>query len=54
MKYVIPESVPGASADFDESGGKAIVLAGGTDLVLDRHAGKKPADILVDMMRIRN
>lgn len=52
MKYVIPESVQEALQILTESGGKAIVLAGGTDLVLDRHAGKKPADILVDVMRI--
>lgn len=52
MKYVIPESVQEALQILTESDGKAIVLAGGTDLVLDRHAGKKPADILVDVMRI--
>ena len=37
---------------FSETEGKAMVLAGGTDLVLDAESGKKPSDAWIDIMRI--
>ena len=52
MKYVIAKSVNEALAALAEGEGKAIILSGGTDLVLDADMGKKPADIFVDVMRI--
>lgn len=52
MKYVIAKSVKEALAVLAEGEGKAIILSGGTDLVLDADMGKKPADIFVDVMRV--
>lgn len=52
MKYLIAESVQEALQALADAGGKAIILSGGTDLVLDADAGKKPADMFVDVMRI--
>ena len=52
MRYIIAESVNEALNALKEGAGKAIVLAGGTDLVLDRESGKKKADAFVDIMRI--
>ena len=52
MKYLIAESVQDALRALSDADGKAIILSGGTDLVLDADAGKKPAEVFVDVMRI--
>ncbi len=52
MKYIIAESVDDVLKAFSETEGKAMVLAGGTDLVLDAESGKKPSDAWIDIMRI--
>ncbi len=52
MKYVIAQSVQEALDALQAAEGRAIVLSGGTDLVLDADMGKKPADVFVDVMRI--
>lgn len=52
MKYIIAESVDDVLKAFLETEGKAMVLAGGTDLVLDAESGKKPSDAWIDIMRI--
>lgn len=52
MKYIIAESVDDVLRAFSENDGKAMVLAGGTDLVLDAESGKKSSDAWIDIMRI--
>jgi CO/xanthine dehydrogenase FAD-binding subunit len=52
VKYIIAESVDDVLKAFSETEGKAMVLAGGTDLVLDAESGKKPSDAWIDIMRI--
>ena len=52
MRYVIAESVSEALQALAEAEGKAMVMAGGTDLVLDAQSGKKPAEVFVDVTRI--
>lgn len=52
MRYLIAESVQEALKALADAEGKAIILSGGTDLVLDADSGKKPADMFIDVMRI--
>ena len=52
MKYVIASSVSEAIRELAEAEGTAMIMAGGTDLVLDAQSGKKPAEVFVDITRI--
>ncbi len=52
MDYCISQSVQDALQALKEADGKGMVLAGGTDLVLDAESGKKPVTTFVDIMRI--
>ncbi|SIN74611.1 FAD binding domain-containing protein [Halodesulfovibrio marinisediminis] len=50
--YVFPATVAQAVDILAESQGRARIIAGGTDLVLDMHDGKISADKLVDLRAI--
>lgn len=52
MNYLIAKSVAEAVNYLEQAQGAALVLAGGTDLMIDLEEHKKQADILVDVMRI--
>lgn len=52
MDYIIAESIQDAIKALGKADGKGMVLAGGTDLVLDAESGKKPVEVFVDIMRI--
>jgi CO/xanthine dehydrogenase FAD-binding subunit len=52
MNYLIAKSVAEAVNYLDQAQGAALVLAGGTDLMIDLEEHKKQADTLVDVMRI--
>ena len=50
--YLIPETVEQALSHLQSNKGRARVVAGGTDLLLDLAEGKKEAVVLVDLTRI--
>lgn len=50
--YVFPGTVEQAVSMLAQSKGRARIIAGGTDLVLDMHDGKVSADTLVDLRAI--
>jgi CO/xanthine dehydrogenase FAD-binding subunit len=50
--YLIPETVEQALSHLQSGKGRARVVAGGTDLLLDLAEGKKEAGVLVDLTRI--
>ena len=51
-EYLFPRTPEEAVAALAESGGRAIVIAGGTDVLLDMEKGKWRPDRLVDITRI--
>lgn len=51
-KYLFATSVDHALQLLAEHGGKAQVIAGGTDLVLQAQRGQCPAEVVVDVTRI--
>lgn len=50
--YLLPETIEQALNQLADYQGKARIMAGGTDLLLDLKEGKKEAGILVDITRI--
>lgn len=52
MNYIISTSVQDALKNLSSADGSAMILAGGTDLILDIEAGKKSAQTLIDVTRI--
>ena len=53
-QYRAPDNLADALTLLRESGGKAAVMAGGTDLLLDLQQGRRPAvETLVDVSRVR-
>lgn len=50
--YLVPETIDQALSQLQDNKGKARIIAGGTDLLLDLKEGKKEAGILVDITRI--
>jgi CO/xanthine dehydrogenase FAD-binding subunit len=53
--YIVARSVQEAVAALHESGGKARVLAGGTDLLVEwRHPGIRMPEVVVDISRIES
>jgi len=50
--YEIATSVEGALAILDRYGGRARLIAGGTDLVIELQEGKRQVECLVDITRI--
>lgn len=50
--YVIPETIVQALHELESWEGRARVMAGGTDLVLDLDSGKFTADCIVDITRL--
>ena len=50
--YEIATSVEGALAILDRYGGRARLIAGGTDLVIELQEGKRQVECLVDVTRI--
>lgn len=52
MNYLIAKSVAEAVSYLEQKQGAALVLAGGTDLMIDLEEHRKQADTLVDVMRI--
>jgi CO/xanthine dehydrogenase FAD-binding subunit len=51
-EYLFPKSIQEALQMLDSRGGEARVIAGGTDLVLQRKQGECPASVAVDISRI--
>ena len=51
MQYVIANSAAEALAALLEADGKAIVCAGGSDVIVDRKIGKISPEVLVDVSR---
>jgi len=52
QEYLIPSSVEEAQAILAERKGRARLVAGGTDLVIELTEGRRAADCLVDITRI--
>lgn len=52
QKYVFPDTIPQAVSILADSKGKARIIAGGTDLVLDIRDGKFSAETLVDLSNV--
>jgi carbon-monoxide dehydrogenase medium subunit len=52
VKYKTPSSIQEALEELNQAAGKGIILAGGTDLIPDLHAGNKTAEILIDITQI--
>jgi len=52
QEYLFPASVEEAVAMLAQWGGRARLIAGGTDLVLELNEGKREADCLIDITRI--
>src|SRR4026208_920065 len=52
MRYEAPESLEGAAALLAGAKGEARVLAGGTDLLVQRRADVVDPDLIVDIKRI--
>ena len=52
MEYFIAGSVKEAVSKLRDAGGEGMVIAGGTDLMIDLEEGKKKARTLVDVTRI--
>lgn len=52
MNYLTATSVAEAVHHLQQAEGKAMVLAGGTDLMIDIDEKKKHAELLIDVMRI--
>jgi len=50
--YYLPQSVPEALEILAKHNGQAAIIAGGTDILLDIHEGKKAFSALVDISRI--
>lgn len=53
QNYVTPRTIQEAVNLLADHGGKARIMAGGTDLVLDIKSGKYEAETLVDITRIQ-
>lgn len=51
-EYLMPASIDEALAALGRGAGRARVIAGGTDLVLDQRHGRKDAEVLVDITRL--
>ncbi len=51
--YYVPQTVEEAAGLLQKHTGKAMVMAGGTDLVLDIKDGKHCPDVLVDITKIK-
>ena len=52
MEYFIAGSVKEAVSKLRDAGGEGMIIAGGTDLMIDLEEGKKKARTLVDVTRI--
>lgn len=53
-EYFTPQSIPDALATLNRYGGEALIVAGGTDLILDMQQGNHaPVQALVDVTSIR-
>lgn len=52
QEYYMAESVSDALSFLNKGPGDAVIIAGGTDLLLDLHEGKKSTKSLVDITRI--
>ncbi|MGI9861756.1 FAD binding domain-containing protein [Moorella naiadis] len=52
QEYIVTDSIAESLAILAKYHGKARIIAGGTDLLLDLQAGKKDVDILVDINNI--
>ena len=50
--YIAPTTVASAVAALDASGGSAMALAGGTDLLVQMRTGRVRPDLIVDLKRI--
>ena len=50
--YLFPQSVEEALDMLEARGGDARIIAGGTDLALQRQRGRSPARVMVDITRI--
>ena len=51
-EYLMPASIDEALAALGRSAGRARIIAGGTDLVLDQRHRRKDAEVLVDITRL--
>lgn len=53
VKYIIAKSVSEALTSLQQADGKALIIAGGTDLMIDLTEKKKEAETLVDISKIK-
>lgn len=53
MKYYIAQSIPDIVSRLEQADGDAVILAGGTDLMIDLEEERKKASLLVDITRVK-
>ena len=53
MEYHMTETVPEILGILGQADGRAMILAGGTDLMIDLEEGRKAASVLVDITRTK-
>ncbi|SHN70723.1 FAD binding domain-containing protein [Desulfovibrio litoralis] len=54
QEYLLPTTVDSALIMLKDHGGRARLIAGGTDLILQEEKAEKKAQILVDISRIQD
>lgn len=52
MSYLIPSTISEAIEFLEKENGEARIVAGGTDLIIEKKSGKRKVDTLVDISRI--
>jgi carbon-monoxide dehydrogenase medium subunit len=52
QEYLFPQTIEEALTMLEDSGGRARIIAGGTDLVIETQRGKCLSEVMVDVTRI--